>query len=103
MRYSVSPDSFSNRYSQIEKNKKKIKSNLKIEVMNLRAMHYFPFPSELKASICLGQGGSTLLLNLQEELDRGTQHCSCGKEKGDRGETILGIALFSTDFYCLFL
>ena len=71
--------------------------------MNLRAMHYFPLPSELKASICLGHGGSTLLLNLQEGLDHGMQDCSCGKEKGDRGETVLWIALSNTDFYCLFL
>jgi len=36
-----------------------------------------------------GAGASTLLLNLQEGLDHGTQDCSCGMEKGDRGETML--------------
>lgn len=48
-----------------------------------------------------GAGGSSLLLNLQEGLGHGSQDCcSCGMEKGDRGETTSWMALSSADFYC---
>ena len=56
--------------------------------MNLRAMHYFSFPSKLNASICLGQGH--LLYYLIYRKDLTTAHRTAAvAEKGDRGETML--------------